>query len=106
MRDEFPDWRETLKGSRAELNTKNTKTSKQVLSRGTGLGQGRSMYRSWVSRDNADSENERFIVSLKSASDDDRNSRNRSPDHLSQAARTNKLPFCSGSFNSLGTKDN
>ena len=106
VRDEFPDWRETLKGSRAELITKNTKTSKQVLGRGMGLGRSRSMYRSWVSRDNADSENERFMVSLKSASDDDRNSQNRSPDHLSQAARTNKLPVCSGSYTSPGTKDN
>ena len=106
MRDEFPDWRETLKGSRAELITKSTKTSKQVLGRGTGLGQGRSMYRSWVSRDNADSENERFIVSLKSANDDDRNSRNQSSDHLSQPARTNKLLVCSGSYTSPGTKDN
>ena len=44
MRDEFPDWRETLKGIRAELITKSTKTSKQVLGRGTGLGRGCSMY--------------------------------------------------------------
>ena len=32
-----------LKGSRAEPITNNTKTSKQVLGRGTGLGLGRSM---------------------------------------------------------------
>ena len=46
------------------------------------------------------------MLSLKSANDDDRNSRNGSPDHLSQAARTNKLPVCSGSCTSPGTKDN
>ena len=46
------------------------------------------------------------MLSLKSANDDDRNSRNRSSDHLSQAALTNKLPVCSGSFTSPGTKDN
>ena len=46
------------------------------------------------------------MLSLKSASADDRNSQNRSPDHLSQAAQTNKLPVCSGSYTSPGTKDN
>ena len=50
------------------------------------------MYRSGASRNNADSENEQTMVSLKSASDDNRNSRNWNPDLLSQAAQLPKVP--------------
>ena len=50
------------------------------------------MYRSGAPSYNADNSNKQSMVSLKSASDDDRNSQKRSPGRLSQAAGSLKLP--------------